>query len=59
MILVEDLIGDASTVDALEDHIGVAIGMTEIWGKTAKGCDREIVLKEGDRKDSIDGIRLG
>ena len=50
VILVEDLVGDASTVDTLEDlHVGIAIGMTEIWGKTAKGFDREIALKEGGR----------
>ena len=50
VILVEDLVGDASTVDALEDlHVGIAVGMTEIWGKTAKGFDREIALEEGGR----------
>jgi hypothetical protein len=48
VILVEDLVGDASTVDALEDlHVGIAIGMTEVWRKTAEGFDREIALKEG------------
>ena len=47
MVLVEDLVGNTSTVDAAEDlHVSVAIGLREVSGEAAIVRDGERQLEE-------------